>query len=71
VSQLRVPRDRQSKVSSGRRTPFPKDWQTRNFAHYIPRIFRLGAQIVQQCLSVFEVGGIETFGEPAVDLGQH
>ena len=31
----------------------------------------LCGQFVQQCLGVFEVGGIEAFGEPAINLGEH
>jgi hypothetical protein len=32
---------------------------------------RSDAQFVEQRLSVLQVGGIEAFGEPAVDLGEH
>jgi hypothetical protein len=28
-------------------------------------------QIVEQCLGVFQVGGVEAFCEPAVDVGEH
>ena len=31
----------------------------------------LSAQLVEQRPCVFEVGGVEAFGEPAVDLGEH
>ena len=31
----------------------------------------LGGQLVQQRLGIFEVGGIEAFGEPVVDLREH
>src|SRR5215472_12671159 len=31
----------------------------------------LGSQFVQQCLGLLEVGGVEAFGEPVVDFGQH
>ena len=33
--------------------------------------FGLGAQLVEQHLRLLEVGGIETFGEPVVDVGRH
>jgi hypothetical protein len=32
---------------------------------------RLGAQFFEQGLSIFEVGGGETLGEPVVDVGEH
>ena len=32
---------------------------------------RLTAQFVEQRLGLFQIGGIETFGEPVVDLGEH
>jgi hypothetical protein len=28
-------------------------------------------QLVEQSLGVFEVGGVEAFGEPTVDCGEH
>ena len=31
----------------------------------------LTAQLLQQCLRLFQVGGVEAFGEPTVDLGEH
>ena len=31
----------------------------------------LGAQLVELRLGVLEIGGIEAFGEPAVDVGEH
>src|SRR6266852_4669245 len=27
--------------------------------------------LVEQCLRVFQIGGVEAFGEPVVDLGEH
>ena len=39
------------------------------------RIFPSGrhsiSHLVKQCLGVFQVGGVEAFGQPVVDLGQH
>src|SRR5262245_1330359 len=32
---------------------------------------RCNGQLVQQLLRVSEVGGVEAFGKPGVDLGQH
>ena len=32
---------------------------------------RLAVQLVEQRLGVFEVGGVEAFGEPVVDVGEH
>ena len=32
---------------------------------------RLTVQFVQESLCVFQVGGVEAFGEPAVTLGEH
>jgi hypothetical protein len=29
------------------------------------------AQFFEQCFGVFQVGGVEAFGEPAVDLKEH
>jgi hypothetical protein len=40
--------------------------------HFEQRIFpneRLAAQLIEQRLGVFEVGGLEAFGEPLIDLG--
>src|SRR5216683_3190034 len=31
----------------------------------------LSRQVVEQCLGVFQVGGVETFGEPAIYLTEH
>jgi hypothetical protein len=28
-------------------------------------------QFVEQCLGVFQIGGVEAFGEPAIDVGEH
>src|SRR5216683_2628744 len=33
--------------------------------------FTSRTQLVEQCLGVLEVGGVEAFGEPAVDFGEH
>jgi hypothetical protein len=33
--------------------------------------FTSRTQLVEQRLGVFQVGGVEAFGEPAVDFGQH
>jgi hypothetical protein len=41
----------------------------RSVPHFEQRI--LGSQLVEQRLGVFQVGGIEAFCEPAVDLGEH
>jgi hypothetical protein len=32
---------------------------------------RLPAQLLEQRLGFFQVGGVEAFGEPAVDFGEH
>jgi hypothetical protein len=37
--------------------------------HFEQRILR--TPLVEQRLGVFEIGGIEAFGEPAVDFGEH
>jgi hypothetical protein len=43
--------------------------------HFEQRILasqgRLSAQLIEQYPGVFEVGGVETFGEPVVDLSKH
>jgi hypothetical protein len=31
----------------------------------------LAAQVIEQCLSFFQIGSIEAFGEPVVDGGEH
>src|SRR5260370_39045341 len=37
--------------------------------HFEQRILRF--QFLEQCLRVFQVGGIEALGEPAVDFAEH
>jgi hypothetical protein len=32
---------------------------------------RLLAQLIEQRLGVFQIGGVEALGEPAVDFGEH
>ena len=36
-----------------------------------PRLSHLCAQLLEQCLRVLHVGGVEALGEPAVDFGEH
>ena len=31
----------------------------------------LFAQLIEQCRGILEVGGVETFSEPAVNFGEH
>jgi hypothetical protein len=38
-------------------------------AHFEQRILR--TQLVEQRLCIFQIGGVEAFGEPAVDFGEH
>jgi hypothetical protein len=38
---------------------------------FSPRKFVLAAQFVEQRLGVLQVGRVEAFGEPAVNLGEH
>ena len=38
--------------------------------HFVQSIW-LRAEFLEQGFGVFEVGGVEAFGEPAVDLGEH
>src|SRR5215469_5023445 len=40
-----------------------------SLSHFEQRI--LFAQLVQQRLSFLQIGGVEAFGEPVVDLGEH
>src|SRR5207248_2343443 len=45
-----------------------------SFPHFVQRIsytLRLVRQFVEQDFGVFQVGGVEAFGEPAIDLGEH
>jgi hypothetical protein len=37
----------------------------------IRSLTKLGCQFLQQRLRVFQVGGVEAFGEPAVDVGEY
>jgi hypothetical protein len=37
---------------------------------HIPPVERLSAQLIEQRLGPFQVGGIEAFGEPGINLGQ-
>ena len=42
--------------------------------HFEQRIFfprRLVRQFLEQRLGVLEIGGVEAFGEPVVDIGEH
>src|ERR1700730_13283189 len=34
-------------------------------------VYLIGAQLIEQRLGVLKIGGIEAFGEPAVDFGEH
>ena len=36
-----------------------------------PRTVLLYTELVEQGLRVFQVGGVEAFGEPVVDVGEH
>jgi hypothetical protein len=49
--------------------PFPIIAATLRTAH-IPPISELHAQLIQQRLGLFEVGGIEAFAEPAINLAK-
>ena len=49
-----------------RKTCGPRDCRLRTL-----RNFMLSAQLVEQRLGVFQVGGVEAFGEPVVDFGEH
>src|SRR5215472_1722778 len=42
-----------------------------HFEQRILRMHRLGAQLVEQRLSLFQIGGVEAFGETVVDFGEH
>jgi hypothetical protein len=37
----------------------------------IPPASVLLAQLIEQCFRIFEIGGIESFGEPVVDFREH
>jgi len=53
--------------------PFPSwaDSQAKACATQQPRVSgSYGAQLLEQCLGVLQIGGIEALGEPAVDLGE-
>jgi hypothetical protein len=34
-------------------------------------LYELALQLVEQCLSFFQIGRVEAFAEPAVDRGEH
>jgi len=34
-------------------------------------VVALSTEFVEQCLSIFQIGGAETLGEPVVNLGEH
>src|SRR5216684_4133761 len=42
-----------------------------HFAQRICPVASISSEFVEQCLGVFQVGGVETLGEPAVDLREY
>jgi hypothetical protein len=47
----------------------PSGFSVSHFAQIIP--IQLRARLIDQRLGIFQVGGIEAFGEPVVDFGKH
>jgi hypothetical protein len=49
--------------------PAPVVTSTFRATYLVPTL--IGAQLVEICLGVFQIGGVEALGEPVIDVGEH